>query len=632
MATPASLTTSNGPPSDGPRIILGIDYGTTYTGLAWAQKRGAHDVISVDNLNVFKKWPARSESKVPSAISYSWSPNGCAQWGFDIDNDAKIFKWTKLELTTRDSVKELKVLLDLMNGLELIQRMGKESEEVGSEEVPDHLTKSPENVLTDYLMKLSREWYEHMHSGGINTLANVPLDLVITHPVNWSYEALNKTYRAVMAAFPKRMYGGLRHVYMTTEPEACSTYTVQELLNNRTNKLIPGDCFVLCDAGGGTVDVASYVVESLQPLKLTRVGNLKGRECGATCVDREFLEWCSKNLKRIPRKDIIESDSTSGGHFIVKPTGRWLLDEFERNKHAFSGVESADIELPEDINDASGAPEDDDSDSGMISISTQELLSMFHSSVMGTVELIKKQVIEVRKLTYGGGPCHVSTIFLAGGLSLNPYLVNKVKAFARGNGNILVSKPKDGWSAVVQGAVLTGAGVGTQIPPKVSQVPRYYGICVNQVYEDFKHGDRADVVIDKYHGKRMARDPMSWLVNQGDLILPGKSITRNFAVLCKFTPRDYEAQGVVRITFVAARADQGAPTRLSDISKSTNTVKYMDVPVTTFDMKSLSPEKFAQGRGKYFSVRVNVKIRVSTSVKVDIEYKGRSVYLYESSL
>lgn len=107
-------------------------------------------------------------------------------------------------------------------------------------------------------------------------------------------------------------------------------------------------------------DVASYLVENLSPLKLIRMGNLKGglyrkstlasdfdlllgRECGATFIDRAFLDFVSKK----PHHDnIIEKDSTSGGHFIVKPAGSYLLQEFEKYKHGFTGTGDALINCP----------------------------------------------------------------------------------------------------------------------------------------------------------------------------------------------------------------------------------------------------------------------------------------------
>ncbi|ORY17005.1 hypothetical protein BCR34DRAFT_611282, partial [Clohesyomyces aquaticus] len=581
-------------PADGPKIVLGIDYGTTFTGLAWAQTTGDLDKIDVEKVHVFRKWPERDELKVPSAISFSESPEGRSQWGFDIDVKSKVFKWTKMQLTTREPIKELKVLADLINDMNLITalRHGRHTE------VPDHLRKSSEDVLEEYMEKVSREWYFHMTTGGIHMLDQVPLDMVITHPVGWSYEALNKTYRAIMAAFPKRMYGGLRNVYMTTEAEACSTYTVQELLHQHTSRLIKGDCFILCDAGGGTVDVASYVVESLRPLKLTKMGSLKGDECGAIFIDQAFLKWCQQKLKR---NDLLESNPDLGGHFVVKEKGRYFLEEFEKHKHVFSGSETADIELPDDMAD----------ETGMIPISASEMREMFAKSVKGTVEMIQGQYLELRNIRYGGARCNVSTIFLAGGLSANPYLVKEVKAFAARNRGITVSKANDGWSAVVRGAVLTGAGVGTSIPPKVGSVPRYYGLCIAH---------------DQFRSKHTGRSTVSWLIKQGDLILPNKTIRRGFPVVCYFTEKSHQNGGTVRITYVAARADDEPPATMSEVSRGPHTIKYMDIPLELIDIRPLTAQRFAEGRGRYYSVQLNVEICLYGDVRVFVDYKGKNVW------
>jgi hypothetical protein len=36
--------------------------------------------------------------------------------------------------------------------------------------------------------------------------------------------------------------------------------------------------FILCDAGGGTIDLASFRVESIEPLKLKKIGTLSGKQ------------------------------------------------------------------------------------------------------------------------------------------------------------------------------------------------------------------------------------------------------------------------------------------------------------------------------------------------------------------
>jgi molecular chaperone DnaK (HSP70) len=50
-------------------------------------------------------------------------------------------------------------------------------------------------------------------------------------------------------------------VTLIKEPEAAALYTMHSL----DFTLSPGDAFVLCDAGGGTVDLISYEVEAVSP-------------------------------------------------------------------------------------------------------------------------------------------------------------------------------------------------------------------------------------------------------------------------------------------------------------------------------------------------------------------------------
>jgi molecular chaperone DnaK (HSP70) len=68
-----------------------------------------------------------------------------------------------------------------------------------------------------------------------------------------SYVA-DKTGQAAKAA-------GLDPVTMIKEPEAAALFTAQAL----DFALKTDDAFVICDAGGGTVDLISYQVERVNP-------------------------------------------------------------------------------------------------------------------------------------------------------------------------------------------------------------------------------------------------------------------------------------------------------------------------------------------------------------------------------
>ena len=250
-------------------------------------------------------------------------------------------QWTKLELEQRTTLRELEVLRDLAKGLDLVMDLYTQDDA----SVPRHLSRDAEVVVKDYLSKVSREWYRGIKSKGQFTLDRVPVDMVVTHPVDWSYEAMNKTYRAVTGAFRNAMYPTLRDIYFSTEPEACALNTVSELLAQDRHSLVPGDCFVLCDAGGGTVDMASYKVEQLTPLKLTNVGGISGAKCGATRVDQAFLEWLQPKFVN----QISERDVTLAGPLVLKPLGILLLKRFQSIKHQFDGRLVTDIPHPRNI-------------------------------------------------------------------------------------------------------------------------------------------------------------------------------------------------------------------------------------------------------------------------------------------
>jgi hypothetical protein len=134
----------------------------------------------VDGPHVLTNWPQKEASKVPSAISYSTSPKKCKQWGYSIDDDSVVLRWTKLELRPRSTVKELAVLRELLNGLKLMKEL-QEEDDLGKE-IPVHVIRNAKGVIRDFIDRIGRYWRENMISNGKFALNEVPLDLVITHP------------------------------------------------------------------------------------------------------------------------------------------------------------------------------------------------------------------------------------------------------------------------------------------------------------------------------------------------------------------------------------------------------------------------------------------------------------------
>jgi len=68
-----------------------------------------------------------------------------------------------------------------------------------------------------------------------------------------------------------------------------------------------------------------------------------GGRYGATFIDKAFLEWLHPRLENL---DILPNDFGTGGHFVLMPKGRVILDRFERVKQAFDGTGEGNIQLP----------------------------------------------------------------------------------------------------------------------------------------------------------------------------------------------------------------------------------------------------------------------------------------------
>lgn len=147
---------------------------------------------SLEALTVFRSWPGREAQKVPSALSYSRTTRGHKQWGYSIDGDSLVMRWTKLELEQRTVVKELGVIRELLKGLDLVNELQANRNAGITNDIPRHISKDSGDIVMDYLSKVAREWYIYMRNQGRHILDNVPLDIVITHPaVGYSFYMLS---------------------------------------------------------------------------------------------------------------------------------------------------------------------------------------------------------------------------------------------------------------------------------------------------------------------------------------------------------------------------------------------------------------------------------------------------------
>lgn len=123
---------------------------------------------------------------------------------------------------------------------------------VSASDVKDQLKrkgKDAQTVVADYLAEVWKHGKAALEKRyGKTFLATTRLDFVLTVPAVWSDAAKDATLRAAQKA------GIGPNLSLISEPEAAAVYTLKTLL---PKDLRVGNNFIVCDAGGGTVDLIS---------------------------------------------------------------------------------------------------------------------------------------------------------------------------------------------------------------------------------------------------------------------------------------------------------------------------------------------------------------------------------------
>ncbi|MCJ1312954.1 hypothetical protein MMC25_006630 [Agyrium rufum] len=561
------ISTGSYLPSDGePRILLGIDYGTTFTGLAWCLDDGLNEP-SIDDITVYKGWPGGNTTKVPSTYSYDKVEQGRPprkQWGHDIDRLSHVIRWTKLSLGKQSSEQELLALRDLLRSFSPQNNQMSTTPAGLNAHVPGHVAKSPTDVVSDYLEKVIKQWHNSVTATSRHTFEHVPLDVVITHPAKWPYENLNSLYRAVNNSL-LRQNVRLRDIFLSSEPESCALYTTHGMTAYSEDSLIVGESFIVCDAGGGTIDLVSYRILSNAPLELQKVGVITGGNFGATLIDKAFLDWLRPRILNLNLSS--NADSRNGLH-VMGPIGGNLVENFQRVKHSFTGDPTQGpfvVTVPSDALVSTRYRDDYDSD--LLEISFADLQMMFDSAVQGVVKLIEEQYDILVGYTAPEEQSNVVTnVFMAGGFSESTYLKNQVKAWAGRMPTLRIRQAEDCWSSVVKGAILRGLDLGMMSGPPVIACPYHLGICAAQEYRRHIHGPQS-TARDTYRGLSLVQDHINWMVHQGDVITPYTGIEKRMKLRVSFSQYERDSPRGMYVTCLITTRRK-APPSLDDMNES----------------------------------------------------------------
>ncbi|KAF9346101.1 Heat shock 70 kDa protein 12A, partial [Mortierella sp. AD094] len=376
------------------------------------------------------------------------------------------------------------------------------------------------DAISDYLEALHEYVAEKILQEFGHSYSRKSFRYCLTVPAMWSDKAKDIMRKAATRA---GLITGDDHpdrLTLVSEPEAAALYCEKAC---KQYDLGHGDRFMICDAGGGTVDLIVYEIAlTSQGRRLSEVTKGHGASCGSMFIDLNFGNLLIRKFKKqgaeFPKSDI-----------------QTLVETFAYQlKPQFDGEEDLYLALPrndrfDDIKD----PRSIGIDGGYMCLKATELKKVvFEPVVKQVLALIQEQL---------NGAKNCSAIFMVGGFGSSSYLLQRVK---RRFGSVVktISAPYKPEMAVVCGAVYAGLN-----PKKVTArvARRCYGVGVN---ENFEEGvDPISLKVMRPDGARCT-NRFSTFVRKGQKIIVNECVTNSYRVtrlhsLSNFTVRIFAIDG-----------------------------------------------------------------------------------------
>jgi len=330
----------------------------------------------------------------------------------------------------------------------------------------------------------------------------------LTVPAMWSDRAKDTMRQAaVKAGIVSEDDDHPDRLMLVSEPEAAAlycerTYEDYDLKND--------DRFLICDAGGGTVDLIVYdVAVSETGRTLAEVTKGHGASCGSVFIDANFATVLAA---RFAKQDVKIPDDVLSE----------LVDTFAYQlKPNFKGDNDMRLPLPWNAF-FSGLknPSKYDIQQGKMVFKASELKEkVFDPVVSQVLGLIRDQLDKASERDRKA----FSAIFLVGGFASSIYLENRVRMEFKDKAKTITA-PNRPEMAVVYGAVYAGVD-----PKKITAraTRRSYGVEVLFPFDRALDCHRLDLMADLL-GEAMCNDRLDAFVTKGHMIKMDECITRQY--------------------------------------------------------------------------------------------------------
>ncbi|KAM5545534.1 hypothetical protein V8D89_000572 [Ganoderma adspersum] len=475
-------------------LVVGIDVGTTFSGVSYAILDPGEDL----SIHSITRYPGQendpSNPKIPSILYYRQDGTlhsaGAEAKAPGIDmivEDEKLIlvEWFKLHLRP--------------GGLDAASISWKDLP-------PLPPRKTVVDIFADflrYLFACTRRHISEVQHNGESLWNSVKdrIEFVLSHPNGWEGLQQGKMRQAaIIAGLVPDATAGQSRVHFVTEGEASLNFCI----NNKVaaQAIQDGKGVIIVDAGGGTVDISSYLFLSTSPVSVEEATPPDCILQGSTRVNVRLQEFLKEHL--------VFSD------FANEEDIKSMLDHFDESaKPVFKDEkESSYIKF--------GSTKDNDPAvnirRGQLMLSGSDMVSFFKPALESILNAIQAQ--------QDGASSTLPMAFFVGGFAANPWLYSSLKTKLEARGVTLYRPDSYTNKAVADGAV--SFYLDHFVSSRVTKVTYGTEVCVDYHPDDTEHFARRYQKSVRPSGSVRLPNGFSTILRKGTRVRGKEEISASF--------------------------------------------------------------------------------------------------------
>ncbi|KAH8922557.1 hypothetical protein BT69DRAFT_1263289 [Atractiella rhizophila] len=427
------------------KLIICLDIGTTYCGASFAHllpKQAPRN-------QVVQKFKGTTASKFPSVAWYD--KNGTLR-AVGAEAQAEHQNWNYVQLFKLHLHPQKQLLTP------------------ASFEIPPLPNVKLSAIYSDfvcYLIDSTKSYFlETTHNGhSVWETLSPSADLVIAHPNGWGIREQAFLRDAVLKAHTLSITFADSHkrVSFCTEAEASLHFVLKHTESQAWLK--PGISFTVCDAGGSTVDIATYSVKEVAP-------RLRLEESTAPDCTLTGSIFVNKAMEELLRAKLVGSRFSSDEDIAL------MMAYFEQHtKPLFCGHERDQVEFI-----SFGGQRDNDQDFGIRRGRLTVDGELLQEAFKGCIDIIIRSLQSQVHRSNGHSKC----ILLVGGFGESVYLRRKIRESFERTGIQVIAVDEPAKKAVAEGLSLFSSKYLVSHRTSSSN----FGITIYQPYDETKLSHR----------------------------------------------------------------------------------------------------------------------------------------------